>query len=457
MTIKKIYTLLLFILTAAFFCKLQAQPGSPFVDKNSPTYNHDLALRLGMDVKILFPSAEPDRIILNLTENPLSSVGVNFRTDTTITSSLIEVAEATHGPQFTQNTRQINAKTEKLSVQPANEPEVEAHYHSAIIDGLEAGKKYVYRVGSSERWSEWFQFDMPDPDNEPLSLLYFGDAQNDVKSMWSRVIREAYRTMPEIDFMLHAGDLINEHNRDIEWGGWFHAGSYIHATVPSVMTPGNHEYEDVVLAPQWKPQFKLPENGPKGLEETCYQVNYPNLKVISLDAEQIDESETFRNAQKNWLDSVLTHDPRKWTAITLHYPFYSTKPNRDNQELRAHFKPIIDKHKVDIVLQGHDHAYGRGMVENVPTGSQVVSESSGTMYVVSVSGPKMYDVSNDPWMERKAGNTQLFQTITIEGDELLYQAFTATGELYDAFQLLKSEGKPNKLVNKIPDTPEKIE
>ncbi|MEK6480322.1 metallophosphoesterase family protein [Catalinimonas sp. 4WD22] len=457
MTIKKTYTLLLFIFIFACFYKLQAQPGSPFIDKNSPTYNHDLALRLAMDVKILFPSAEPDRIILNLTENPLSSVGVNFRTDTTIAAALVEIAEATHGPQFTQNTRQINAETELLSVQPANEPEVIAHYHSATIDGLEAGKKYVYRVGSSDHWSEWFQFDMPDPDNEPLSLLYFGDAQNNVKSMWSRVIREAYRTMPEIDFMLHAGDLINEHNRDIEWGGWFHAGSYIHSTVPSVMTPGNHEYEDVVLAPQWKPQFNLPSNGPKGLEETCYQINYPNLKVISLDAEQIDESESFRKAQMLWLDSVLTNDPKKWTAITLHYPFYSTKPNRDNEELREHFKPIIDKHHVDIVLQGHDHAYGRGMVENVPSGSQVVSESSGTMYVVSVSGPKMYDVSNDPWMERKAANTQLFQIITIEDNELQYQAFTATGKLYDAFQLVKQEGKPNKLVNKIPDTPEKIE
>ncbi|MDF9796632.1 putative phosphodiesterase [Catalinimonas alkaloidigena] len=457
MIIKQTFVLLLTVLAIASNQLLKAQPGSPFVDKTSPTYNHDLALRLGMDVKLLFPSAEPDRIILNLADDPLSSVAVNWRSDTTVSEAYVEVAKATHGPQFTQNIRRINASSERLSVRPENEPEVLALYHSAMMDNLQAGEKYVYRVGSPDHWSEWFQFDLPDPEHEPLSFLYFGDAQNDVKSMWSRVIREAYKTMPEIDFMLHAGDLINEHNRDIEWGGWFHAGSYIHATVPSIMTPGNHEYEDVVLAPQWKPQFNLPANGPVGLEETCYQINFPNFKIISLDAEQIDESENFRNAQKQWLDSVLTNDPRKWTAITLHYPFYSTKPNRDNQELREHFKPIVDKHKVDIVLQGHDHAYGRGMVENVATGSQVVSESSGTMYVVSVSGPKMYEVSNDPWMERKAGYTQLFQTITIEGDELLYQAFTATGELYDAFQLLKDEGKPNKLVNKIPDTPEKIE
>ncbi|WPP50447.1 purple acid phosphatase family protein [Catalinimonas niigatensis] len=434
-----------------------SQPGSPFLDQNSPTYSQDMALRLGMDVKLLFPSATPDRIILNLTADPLTSVAVNWRTDTTKSSSFVEVAEATHGPQFIANVRSIKATTEQLEVAVPDEPTVTAHYHAAVMDQLETGKKYVYRVGEGEQWSEWFQFDMPDPENQSLSLLYFGDAQTNVKSLWSRVIREAYKTMPKIDFMLHAGDLINRHNRDIEWGEWFHAGSYIHATVPSVMTPGNHEYKDVVLSPQWRPQFNLPANGPKGLEETCYQINYPNLKLISLDAEQIDESEHYREQQLQWLDSVLTNDPRKWTAITLHYPFYSTNPKRDNPELRKYFKPIVDKHKVDIVLQGHDHAYGRGMISNLSTGKNVVAGSSGTMYVVSVSGPKMYEVSDDPWMERRAGNTQLFQIISIEGDELHYQAFTATGELYDAFTLKKQEGKPNALINKIPDTPEKKE
>ena len=82
-------------------------------------------------------------------------------------------------------------------------------------------------------------------------------------------------------------------------------------------------------------------------------------------------------------------------------------------------------------------------------------KSSGTMYVVSVSGPKMYDVSDDPWMDRRAGNTQLFQIITIEGDTLKYGAYTATGALYDAFDLVKSEGNPNRLINKIPDFPER--
>lgn len=425
-------------------------------DHTDQYHDHSHIDQEAYPVKILYPSAEPDRVILNLTETPETSVAVNWRTDTTVTNGSIEWAVASHGPEFLHSVTKISAAMEKLNVQREGEPLIKAHYFSGRIESLTPGEKYVYRVGSDNGWSEWHQIQMPDP-KDGLSFVYFGDAQNDVKSMWSRVIREAYKTMPQVDFMLHAGDLINRFDRDLEWGEWFYAGNFIHATVPSVMTPGNHEYgTGVILSPQWRPQFNLPTNGPKGLEETCYVSNYANLKVISLDAEQIDESPYYLEKQAQWLDSVLTNDPRKWTAITFHYPVFSTKPNRDNENLRGRFKPIFDKHKVDIVLQGHDHAYGRGMVSNVPSGVGVNDKVSGTMYVVSVSGPKMYDISNDPWMERKARNTQLFQLITIQENKLSYRSFTAAGELYDAFELVKSKGKPNKLVNQIPNTKERL-
>lgn len=402
------------------------------------------------------PTASPDRVILNLTENPETSLAVNWRTDTTVQSGHVEWAIATAGPEFVQHVTRVDAQKESLKVKHRDEPEVKANYFSSRINNLTPGKKYVYRVGSDISWSEWYQVQMPDASKKKLSFIYFGDAQNDVKSMWSRVIREAYKTMPTIDFMLHAGDLINRHDRDLEWGEWFYAGNYIHATVPSVMTPGNHEYgTGVILSPQWRPQFNLPKNGPKGLEETCYVVNYSTLKVISLDAEQIDESPTYLEKQRVWLDSVLTADPKKWTAITFHYPVFSTKPNRDNEKLRAHFKPLFDKHKVDIVLQGHDHAYGRGMVTNVPDGKNV-KDKSGTVYVVSVSGPKMYDLSNDPWMTRKARSTQLFQIISIDDNKLIYEAFSADGELYDAFDLVKSAKRGNKMINRIPAVRERL-
>jgi hypothetical protein len=427
-------------------------------DGNSHSHGNvhlDSLMNLFAEHKLLFASNVPDRIILNLTEDPTTSIAVNWRTSLNVKEGYIEFAIATHGPEFRVNPERIKAVTESLTVTHEVEPIVKANYHSGIIKNLEPGQKYVYRVGAGTTWSEWFQISMPGT-NSPISFVYFGDAQNDLKSMWSRIIREAYHTMPQMDFLLHAGDLTNRYDRDIEWGEWFHAGSFIHAQVPSIMTPGNHEYRNMKLSPQWRPQFNLPLNGVKGLEETCYEINYPQLKVVSLDAEQIDESEYYRNAQAEWLDSVLTYNPKKWTVITFHYPIYSTKPNRDNIILRDTFKPIFDKHKVDLVLQGHDHAYGRGTANNVATGSAVRAKEAGTMYVVSVSGPKMYDMTyEDSWMERKAENTQLFQVITVAEDLVHYKAFTGRGDLYDSFILKKNGNESNSIINQIPDVPER--
>src|SRR5690554_2006061 len=243
------------------------------------------AIEANLDVKLLFPSMVPDRVILNLTEDPHHAVAVNWRTSTAQSGGEVEVAEATAGIGFTQNVRKIKAETERLLVTHDVNPDVEANYHAALIDGLVPGKQYVYRVGYGAYWSEWFQISLPDP-GDKLHFFYYGDAQNGVKAHWSRLVREAYKKFPEISFMLHAGDLINRHNNDHEWGEWFHAGGYIHAAVPSMMTPGNHEFgREMDFSPQWRPQFNLPLNGPKDLEETCYQVNFPQVKLISLNSQ----------------------------------------------------------------------------------------------------------------------------------------------------------------------------
>jgi hypothetical protein len=93
--------------------------------------------------------------------------------------------------------------------------------------------------------------------------------------------------------------------------------------------------------------------------------------------------------------------------------------------------------------------------ENVPTGVTKRSEESGTVYVVSVSGPKMYELGHRPFMRRAAEDTQLYQVITIDQDEIRYEARTATGRLYDAFTLRKRPSQPNELIEQVPDTPER--
>jgi hypothetical protein len=90
------------------------------------------------------------------------------------------------------------------------------------------------------------------------------------------------------------------------------------------------------------------------------------------------------------------------------------------------------------------------------TGANVRSGEGGTVYVVSVSGPKMYDLTRADWMERAGEDTQLFQKIRIDGDQLRFESYTARGVLYDAFELHKRDGRPNELIQQTPAAPENL-
>jgi len=180
------------------------------------------------------------------------------------------------------------------------------------------------------------------------------------------------------------------------------------------------------------------------LEKTCYYVDYPDLKIIALN------SNIAIKRQAKWLKDVLKSNDKKWVVVTYHHPVFSASTGRDNSELRLLWQPIFEEYNVDLALQGHDHTYARGAIYEKPivVKNDVKNQNIiGPVYVVSVSGGKMYSVKKTGWDEFGAtqGKTgeriQLFQHISIDGDRLIYRSFTATGELFDRFEILKQNGK----------------
>ena len=400
------------------------------------------------------PKPMPDRVVLTWNGDPATTQAVTWRTDTTITEAYAEVAVAGDMPEFILQAARSNARTEKLVSDKGA-----AHYHTATLSQLRPNTLYAYRVGDGKHWSEWFHFKTADNKPAPFSFIYFGDAQNDLKSLWSRVIREAYSTLPAADFMLHAGDLVNVSTRDEEWGEWHYAGGWIFGSKSSILTPGNHEYPrgpggDRILAPHWRPGFTLPENGPVGLEETVYYVDYQGVRFISLNTQAMLNKPDQLTIQQQWLENLLKNNPHPWTIVTHHHPVYSTAIGRDNKEIRDALQPLYEQYGVDLVLQGHDHAYGRG--HNMQFGLN--RREKGPVYVVSVSGPKMYHLNFDEWMERAASNTQLFQIIRVDNHKITYEAYTATGKLYDGFSLTRKKNGTNKFQDQAPaNRPENLE
>jgi 3',5'-cyclic AMP phosphodiesterase CpdA len=418
------------------------------------------------------PTPQPDRIVLSFSGNPATQQSVTWRTDTSVKKTMAQITIAYEAPMLRKTADSLEARTEIFDGSKIRGADLVANYHSVTFTNLLPDTLYAYRVGDGRYWSEWFQFRTASDKPKPFSFLYVGDAQNYVLELWSRLIRAGFKKEPDTRFIIHAGDLINNAHNDRQWHEWFSAQGWMAGMVPLVPVTGNHEYSRHALSDttnpltnlsvQWRPQFTLPENGIPQLPETNYFFDYQGARFIVLNSNLMLEEQT------PWLENILANNPNTWTIVTQHHPVFSTAGERDNQRLRDLWKPLFDKYKVDLVLQGHDHTYARGQAGSLPknelAGVNNRDPDAGTLYVVSVSGGKMYDLKKNTWdnydalLERSAENTQLFQVININGSTLSYKAYTTSGALYDAFELRKGskKGKPNKFKEGKPNTKERM-
>ncbi|QTC89497.1 metallophosphoesterase family protein [Brevundimonas pondensis] len=382
--------------------------------------------------------------------------GVAWRTDTRQTAAEAQIAEEIDGPLLGYTARTVTGATG-----PIQNENGQALYHQVRFDGLKPDTRYVYRVRAADGWSEWLPFRTAKAEFAPFRFIYLGDTQNDILEIGSRVIRSAFKEAGPAALVVHAGDLVAQREvkvHDDEWGEWTEAGGRAFAMTPQLPATGNHEYvdhilpggeESRVLGPHWALQFALPDNGAEGVKATSYFVDYQGVRFIVLDgtaALDLGGLET----QTRWLDATLASSPARWNVALFHQPIYTCARPQDTEELKAAWKPIFDARNIDLVLQGHDHCYGR--VSN-PAGAEASHADSaagrpqGPVYVVSVTGSKMYGLNDraDTQPVRAAENTELYQLIDVEADRLSFRAFTATGQLYDAFTLTRGADGRNRL------------
>ncbi|GGH17756.1 metallophosphoesterase family protein [Sphingobacterium alkalisoli] len=372
------------------------------------------------------PRTFPDRMMLTWSNDPSTTQSVTWRVNSASKKIIGQLVEEQSSPDLEEAAQTVLGTPSYLKREGGDADT----YGHVTFKGLKPGTLYTYRVGDGELWSAWNQFRTADPSGD-FSFIYLGDAQNDIRSRWSRSIRKAFQHEPNARFIVHAGDLINRSNTDSEWGEWYEGSGFIHQMIPAIATPGNHEYrrdslEQLVLDPHWKTQFQFPKNGPVGMQDAVYYIDYQDLRMISLNSQLIMLDSVAAKTQEKWLEDVLASSKSKWNIVVMHHPVYSTSKDRDNTILREHFKPIFEKYGVDIVLQGHDHTYARG------TGGK-----ERPVYLLSVAGPKMYESDSERWMEVSTSRTQLYQVIRVTDSKLYFSSYKLNGQLFDSFELSK--------------------
>ncbi|NYH55243.1 hypothetical protein HNR06_004832 [Nocardiopsis arvandica] len=381
----------------------------------------------------------PERVLLSPTADPSTSQTLTWRSDTPEHPTL-RIAPATDPGQVT-------------TVEGTTTSSVNGTFHTATATGLSPDTAYRYRVGDGTSFSPWRTFTTAAQGTEPFTFLYFGDVQNGISTGGATMVRAALEAEPDAELAVHSGDLVNSANSESEWSQWFDAfGPEATGTINHIAAPGNHEYSLFSLSRYWSPQFPGVGNGPasgRHLSQTVYHTDYQGVRFVVLNSNYRNaaplSADLWLDTQQRWLEEALSTNPHPWTVVTFHHPVFSNSPSRDNGPLRESWLDTLEEYDVDLVLQGHDHSYGRGNLTANRTEDPDVQ--TGPVYTVAVTGTKMYDASEDNWIDNGAevraqvADTPTFQAVEVEGASLRYTARTADGTVVDSFTIDKSGDK----------------
>lgn len=410
-----------------------------------------LALLVPVSVVAQPPStpAAIDRVVVNPGADAATAMSVTFRAAGVGASAGIE-AEVELDPHYADPIRVPAGLVLSRAGGGAEPtfppgPHPTAEHFSAHLGGLKPATTYRYRPVINGEPGEWAQFTTAHAQAEPFSFVYYGDAQNSLTTVWPKVAEHARRHSPDAALSVHAGDQINNADRDGEWHDYFAGMGGSPAHRPMIVAPGNHELTGDLFTHAHRAHFEFPDNGVPGLHDTTYFVDYQGVRFVTLHANYMRLTE-----QAMWLDRVLAENTQPWTVITFHQPVWNATTRRSDPLHRTAFQGVLENHDVDLALTGHDHAYGRGHAAGRP---------DGPVYVVSVAGGKYYEVDQhgNPWLSNGgdrvvgAGGLSTFQRVEVDGCRIDYTSIVGhasdeatlpmtEGDVLDSFVIDKCQG-----------------
>ncbi len=334
-----------------------------------------------------------------------------------------------------------------------------AAYYVARLRDLKAGHTYRYRVCTGGKKSDWHEFHLPQAHESETTFLYMGDIQDSIGGIANHLLREAFRRNPDTEFLVCGGDL-TERPTDAYWGETFETLDSVGQSVPVLTITGNHDYLKGIVC-QLERRFSLIHSyflDSMVGENQVFTVRYKNVQLFCLDS---NREFFYLWTQRRWLEEQLEKSRAKWKIVVLHHPLYSIRSSMNNLIQRWMFNDIIREHGVDVVLQGHEHAYARMTTSSQPSTlnsklSTLNSKLSPPIYTVSHCSPKSYRIEFDEMVDKFGTGSRYYQMVRTRGDTLFLTAWDANeGTLYDSLYIVK-RGANTQVVDAGKDIPEKL-
>jgi len=388
--------------------------------------------------------------------------------------------------------------------------------HEVNITGLTANTKYFYVVGTSTGMlstldsSYYFKTSPAIGTKQPIRIYAIGDfGEGNNKGPMIKDGYLNYLNGRHSDVWLWLGDNAYDSGRDDEYQtNVFDVYPDVFKNTILYPAPGNHDYGQThpvvsLGAGPYFANFTMPTNGESGGlasgTEKYYSYDYGNVHFISINSEEYDFNIGFGGvtidhdpAMLTWLENDLAANTNTdWVIAYMHQPPYSRGTHTELDQsltavdgavmraVRDHIIPILESYGVDLVLNGHSHAYERsyllfgnyGSDSPHPIDSTIVdggtgSLSDGTPYLKLTTGPnpnrgtvyavvgcsaKTGNLGSDGQLDHPLMYASGYEggslVIEVDGDQLDAFLIDSLGGVYDDFTIIK-----NGLV--VPSVPE---
>ncbi|HOZ90027.1 MAG TPA: metallophosphoesterase [Bacteroidia bacterium] len=250
--------------------------------------------------------------------------------------------------------------------------------HEIRLTGLSPDTRYFYALGDGTNVlqgdsNNYFKTAPVKGMPKPVRIWSMGDTG--INTIDQNNVRDAflnYNDSLPIDLLYMLGDNAYYSGTDQEYQDAFFQNHYedILKNIPVFSVAGNHENYTANAITQTGPYydiFTFPKNGecggvPSG-SEAYYSFDYSNIHFIALETNTLSLLQPGSD-MLNWLQSDIAATQQKWKIVVFHNSPYTKGGHNSDTEtdlilIRQNIMPILDQHKVDLVLCGHNHVYER--------------------------------------------------------------------------------------------------
>ncbi|KAG3074446.1 hypothetical protein PI124_g20191 [Phytophthora idaei] len=396
-----------------------------------------------------------------------------------------------------------NAKIETKSYY--KDDDYELYSYHAVVSGLKANTEYFYKVGIAD--NKHFQsgessFTPARADQSPFTIAVYGDLGVDDNSVASN--KYVNSIVDEVDFIYHVGDVAYADNAFLTaknvfgfyyeqvYNKFMNSMTNTMRQVAYMVVVGNHEAEchspTCLLSNSKKDQlgnysafnarFRMPSPESGGVLNMWHSFEYGSAHFTSISTET-DYPNAPSNAyhtnrvygdfgdQLAWLEADLKAADRNrdnvlWLIVGMYRPMYTIRscnadgvPNNEYEALnvQAAFEELFIKYKVDLVPQGHVHAYERhyptanssAVMDGVSNDTNTYENPQAPVYVIAgtAGGPEgMFQFKNPPspdWLVLMDNTHYSITRLSVTPTNItLTMVESATGTVYDEFSIIKS-------------------